>query len=559
MFKAVFFDLDNTLYNYDNCHNLAINYVFDYIANINNLAINKIKLTFEEIKKQVKINLNNNASSHSRIIYFKNLVNKLNINLSPTILNDLYWEKFYNNIEENDNITNLLKLFKSIGIKLGIITNFTTEIQYKKLEKLGILELFDHIITSEETGLEKPHEYIYLKLKEEFNCEPNEILMIGDSLNDDILPALRLNFNCCHLNFDQNDDIIYHKRYISFNSTSKLYEFWNNFIKELIEFVNYSKLIGERYDLVQAGGGNISFKYENLMVIKASGVCLSDVNLFNGFSILYNKELKENLNHIIKPLSEYQIINTNNNSSIETYMHCFLKKITIHIHPIIFLRYLVSNQTYITDFKDILSNWKAILIEYYEPGLDLAYNILKYYNNNNIILLRNHGIIVTGDNWKQVFNLINIITIQLECKLNINLDRYRFCNNISTIINKKDFIRKKICYYSEDCIINSNLEHNLKLFNKNCFPDKLIYCGKKNLEVILVDELYKKYNNETIIILNNKLYIIANNLKKCKQIEEVIKANLLILTDNSKTIYNFTEKQINALLNRDDEKYRQNL
>ena len=48
---------------------------------------------------------------------------------------------------------------------------------------------------------------------------------------------------------------------------------------ELNDFIEISKFAGERFDLVQAGGGNSSVKNDNgTMFIKASGTCLSEVD-----------------------------------------------------------------------------------------------------------------------------------------------------------------------------------------------------------------------------------------------------------------------------------------
>ena len=48
---------------------------------------------------------------------------------------------------------------------------------------------------------------------------------------------------------------------------------------EIKNFVEISKYAGERFDLVQASGGNSSVKItDTKMLIKASGFLLSDIN-----------------------------------------------------------------------------------------------------------------------------------------------------------------------------------------------------------------------------------------------------------------------------------------
>ena len=63
-------------------------------------------------------------------------------------------------------------------------------------------------------------------------------------------------------------------------------------MKELNDFIKISKYAGERFDLVQAGGGNCSVKLDNGdMVIKSSGYLLSDIQINNGYSKVNNQKI----------------------------------------------------------------------------------------------------------------------------------------------------------------------------------------------------------------------------------------------------------------------------
>ena len=64
---------------------------------------------------------------------------------------------------------------------------------------------------------------------------------------------------------------------------------------ELISFKNISKYCGERFDLVQAGGGNISVKINEFMFIKASGYNLTNIDETNGYTVINNKMLLEDI------------------------------------------------------------------------------------------------------------------------------------------------------------------------------------------------------------------------------------------------------------------------
>ena len=68
--------------------------------------------------------------------------------------------------------------------------------------------------------------------------------------------------------------------------------------KEINNLIEISKFAGERFDLVQSAGGNSSVKLNNgNMLIKSSGVTLSDLNFNFGFTKVNNKKIKLILNN----------------------------------------------------------------------------------------------------------------------------------------------------------------------------------------------------------------------------------------------------------------------
>ena len=65
----------------------------------------------------------------------------------------------------------------------------TAYIQYKKLEKLGVLKYLDFIVTSEEAGEEKPTPRFFELCVKKAGCKPEECVFIGDSLKKDVQGA----------------------------------------------------------------------------------------------------------------------------------------------------------------------------------------------------------------------------------------------------------------------------------------------------------------------------------------------------------------------------------
>lgn len=84
---------------------------------------------------------------------------------------------------------------KSMGIRLGMITNGTRESQRSKLDRFALTKYFEHILVEGEVGFGKPDERIYMMALNLFNISPQDCWMIGDNLVWDIQApqALRMN------------------------------------------------------------------------------------------------------------------------------------------------------------------------------------------------------------------------------------------------------------------------------------------------------------------------------------------------------------------------------
>ena len=77
---------------------------------------------------------------------------------------------------------------KSKRYKLGVIANQKQGLK-NRLEKFGVLKYFDIVLASEEVGVSKPNRKIFELALSKVNCKANECFMIGDRLDNDIVPA----------------------------------------------------------------------------------------------------------------------------------------------------------------------------------------------------------------------------------------------------------------------------------------------------------------------------------------------------------------------------------
>ena len=72
--------------------------------------------------------------------------------------------------------------------RLGVIANQSKGTE-ERLVRWGIREYFSTVFASAEYGLSKPDPRIFAAAQAEVDCKPEEILMVGDRLDNDIGPA----------------------------------------------------------------------------------------------------------------------------------------------------------------------------------------------------------------------------------------------------------------------------------------------------------------------------------------------------------------------------------
>ncbi len=72
--------------------------------------------------------------------------------------------------------------------KIGIIANQSLGTK-ARLEQHGILQYIDLVVASAEEGVAKPDKRIFEIALNRSNCQPGEVVMIGDRIDNDIVPA----------------------------------------------------------------------------------------------------------------------------------------------------------------------------------------------------------------------------------------------------------------------------------------------------------------------------------------------------------------------------------
>ena len=155
----------------------------------------------------------------------------------------------------------IIKKLKAQGVKMAIVTNVVPELlehQKKKVQTLGIAELFDAIVYSAELGVHKPDRRIFDHAAKLLGVSNAECLFVGDDAQSDVVGALNAGMEVVWLDRWQDDDRFDDNPMV--HRVSQLEEYFWDETKFLPLFAALDKLTKDRRSIVAIDGGSASGK-----------------------------------------------------------------------------------------------------------------------------------------------------------------------------------------------------------------------------------------------------------------------------------------------------------
>lgn len=271
----------------------------------------------------------------------------------------------------------------------------------------------------------------------------------------------------------------------------------DRYIRDLVEI---SRLFGSDPAFVLAGGGNTSFKNEEKIWIKASGIALATIDE-NGFVSLSREKLRliSRKQYSEDPLLRENEVKTDLNDaviapkelrpSVETSLHDIIGyQYVVHTHPTKVNGLMCSLQAG-ENCKKIFGD-KALFVPYTDPGYILfkkvSEEIQKYVGQKGyepqIIFLENHGVFVGADTTDEITAIYDQLMLIINAKIQNNLPcpergelRSSLMDNVESLHpGFKGFVAagiksKLITHFSRD---SSSFARVCKSFT----PDDIVYC-----------------------------------------------------------------------------------
>jgi putative hydrolase of the HAD superfamily len=194
LYDHLFFDLDNTLWDFSTNSKLALEITLDKLGLLTKIeSFEAFYNVYEPINESLWEQYRTKAISKQKLIS-----DRFSQSLGIFGINNLDWEDINNEYLTQmalqtkvfpETIETLVHL-RSKGYQMHIITNGFYEVQHHKLINCGLREYFGRVFISEELKTTKPHREIFEHALKSTNARKSKSIMIGDSWETDIEGAM---------------------------------------------------------------------------------------------------------------------------------------------------------------------------------------------------------------------------------------------------------------------------------------------------------------------------------------------------------------------------------
>lgn len=210
--KHIFFDLDHTLWDFEKNSALAFNKIFQELNfDIDSQQFmdiyNPINVAYWKLYERNEID-----QEALRVNRLKDAFAAINFEVTSEEINaisHLFIEYLTSNNHLIDGTIELLDYLKD-KYTLHIITNGFSFVQDVKLQKSNLTNYFVTITNSEVAGHKKPHKNIFQYALSVANASKNESIMVGDSIEADVLGAMNFGIKAVYFN-PANDDVLHNE------------------------------------------------------------------------------------------------------------------------------------------------------------------------------------------------------------------------------------------------------------------------------------------------------------------------------------------------------------
>ncbi len=192
--KAVFFDADDTLYRVrDSVGTRYHPYFTSFGINTTPEEIDKvIPIAWEALSKSYENREEKYKTSHDRDQeVWREYVSYVLEHFTDRQITEELFQAIYHEFGKAESrelmphVKELVIHLRKRGMITGVLTNNDKRI-HELVPGLGLSNHFDHIFCASDIGYKKPATELFRALEDVVNCNPNEMLYVGDCLKSDM-------------------------------------------------------------------------------------------------------------------------------------------------------------------------------------------------------------------------------------------------------------------------------------------------------------------------------------------------------------------------------------
>ena len=218
--RTIFFDLDNTLYDYTNYYSGVLRKISEYLSK-------KYKLSLEEVYTTGMDLFREKTSRYPK--FFNDLLKIFNTPQSEVTICLEMFNNYSEKLSPYEDVVPTLEELKNKGYILGIITDGNPKRQKKKIKLLGLEGYFDIVVFTYSLDSPKPSSIPYRYALEKVGVQPSFAYYIGDDPRVDFKGAKEVGMTTIRILRGEFRDVPKNK-YIDFEIKN---------IKTLLDLIKY--------------------------------------------------------------------------------------------------------------------------------------------------------------------------------------------------------------------------------------------------------------------------------------------------------------------------------
>lgn len=202
-YKALFFDIDDTLFDYGKCSETALK---NTCRRMGHPFSKQLLLFYRQLDDALWTLQKQGQLTIPQVIRKRGfgMAEKMgDLNSNPNAAEkfiEIFGDELGNTFDLVDGAHELLEYASHKGYALFCASNGVKSMQINRLKQAGLLHYFQYVFVSDEVGFEKPDSHFFDHCLNGSGYTKQEALMIGDSLTADIQGAINAGWEACFFN-----------------------------------------------------------------------------------------------------------------------------------------------------------------------------------------------------------------------------------------------------------------------------------------------------------------------------------------------------------------------